>query len=146
MSADCSGQQQTQLHEKPGGQEAHTPLHSPSLGAGENPEVLSRTRGPAGSRPLAWALASSMARLLFSTSLSRCVRSTYGVKIRNNSEPAASNKIQMCTLHENNTEPFSECKAAGFSGRSLEFLLQLLQTEGTSGDGWAVGSVNTNTL
>lgn len=73
-----SGQQQTQFQEKSGEKEGHTPSHAPSLGAGENPEVLSRTWVPAGSRPLACALASSMACLLFSTSLSRCVRSTYG--------------------------------------------------------------------
>lgn len=50
---------------------------SPGLGAGENPEVPSRAWVPPGSRPLACAFASSMACFLFSTSLSRYVRSTW---------------------------------------------------------------------
>lgn len=34
-------------------------------------------------------------------------------------------------------QPFSECKAAGFLSRFLEFLLQLLQTKETNGGDWA---------
>lgn len=55
-------------------------MHSPGLGAGEKPAVLSRTWGPPGSRPRACAFASSMACFRFSTSLSRCVRSTCQTK------------------------------------------------------------------
>lgn len=44
------------------------------------------------------------------------------------------------------TEPFSEYTAAGFLSRFLEFLLQLLQTKETNGDGWVKGSVNTEAI
>ena len=41
--------------------------------------------------------------------------------------------------------PFSEYTAAGSLNRFLEFGPQLFQTEETSGDDWAEGSVNTST-